>query len=437
MNAQTARSRRASRESSPIYQRPSWLKWLVIGLLVMLAVAAILFGNWVLRSGSLGQIKLFQPEPERVYLPLMVSNPTADPKLALQPTQEPEPQPAYVLTEYKIRSGDTLYQIALSNDISLELLLAANPKLDEYSILNIGDIILIPPEDIEVADMQNITISTIKSEQSESSTADPTPAKKTPPALASRLSEINGVPVDQIIVLPPEVIENIRNVYLVGYEKGRNAQAFAKIGDSTIESPFFMDRFDEGSYNLGDYAFLQKAINFFQGSFARQGPSVQRGLHAWSLFDPMWTNYEDCMSGESPAECEFRLQNPGFVFIRLGSNDAGRPDLFTSGMKQLIEMSLKRGIIPILGTKADRNEGDNENNQIIRQLASDYDVPLWDFDKLAQTLPNNGIGEDGVHLTTFYAHDFSLPEALQTGYGAHTLTALMMLYELWRLLVRS
>jgi hypothetical protein len=100
-------------------------------------------------------------------------------------------------------------------------------------------------------------------------------------------------------------------------------------------------------------------------------------------------------------------------------------------------MCLKRGIIPILGTKADRIEGDDENNQILRELATDYDVPLWDFDKLAQTLPNNGIGADGVHLTTFYAHDFSLPEALQTGYGVHTLTALMMLYELWRILVRS
>ena len=136
-------------------------------------------------------------------------------------------------------------------------------------------------------------------------------------------------------------------------------------------------------------------------------------------------------------ECEFRIQNPGFVFVRLGSNDAGRADLFTSGMRQLIELCLRKGIIPILGTKADRAEGDNENNQILRELAEDYDVPLWDFDKVAQTLPNNGIGEDGVHLTIFYPHDYTLPEALQTGYGVHSLTALMMLYELWRILVRS
>lgn len=435
MSIQTARSRRASRESGPLRNIPHWLKWLVAGLLVMVIADIFMVGKWIWQSGRLEQVKLFQSEPERIYLPLAVSNPTADPKLARQPTRQPEPQPEVVLTEYKIKAGDTLYEIALANDLSLALLLAANPKLDEDTILNIGDIIFIPPADIEMDELLLLPTPTPKPEQDQAGTAA-TPTKKTPPALAQRVSEINGVPIEKIIVLPPEVVENMRAVFADGQEKGRNAQAFAKIGDSTIESPFFMDRFDGGAYNLGDYSYLQKAINYFQGSFARQGPAVRRGMHAWSLFDPMWTNYEGCRSGESPVECEFRLQNPAFVFIRLGSNDSGRPDLFTSGMQQLIEMSLKRGIIPILGTKADRIEGDNENNQILRDLAADYDLPLWDFDKVAQSLPNNGIGVDGVHLTIFYPHDFSMPEALQTGYGVHTLTALMMLYELWRILVR-
>ena len=417
MTAQTARSRRLSRERSPLGQAPRWLIWLVGGLLVMLAADAVMVGSWVVRSGSLEQIELFQPKSQKVYLPLTVSNLPAEPKLVLQPTATPE----YHLTEYEIQWGDTLYGIALAHKISLDLLLAANPELNQDTILNIDDVIFIPPADMDIADLP----------------PTPTPAKKSPPALAERVSEINGVAIEKIIVLPPEVIDNIRKVFTTGQEKGRNAQAYSKIGDSTIESPFFMDRFETGPYNLGEYAYLQKAINYFKGSFARQGPSVRRGMHAWSLFDPMWTNYEACKSGESPVECEFRMQNPAFVFIRLGSNDAGRPDLFTSGMKQLIEMCLKRGIIPILGTKADRIEGDNENNQIIRELAAEYDVPLWDFDKVAQTLPNNGIESDGVHLTTFYAHDYTLPEALRTGYGVHTLTALMMLYELWRILVRS
>jgi LysM repeat protein len=446
MTIQTARSRRESRENNPLRRVPRWLIWLAVGLLLMLVLDAVLVGNWLGKPGKAPGLSLFRRDPQRVYLPLMASNPTSDPKLARQPTHQPTQapaEPAQALTEYAIRSGDTLYQIALQHDISLELLLAANPEYDENTILDIGDKLLIPPAGTKIADLKDLPVQTggepgtATAGQSQPDGAQATPTKKPLPALASRVSEINGVPIDKIIVLPPEVIENMRSVFAAGFEKGRNAQSFAKIGDSTIESPFFMDRFDGDEYNLGEYAFLQKAINYFQGSFARQGPAVQRGLHAWSLFDPMWTKDAACRSGETPVECEYRLQNPAFVFIRLGSNDAGRPDLFTSGMRQLIEMSLKRGIIPILGTKADRAEGDNENNQIIRDLAAEYDVPLWDFDKVARTLPNNGIGEDGVHLTTFYAHDFSLPEALQTGYGVHTLTALMMLYELWRILVRS
>ena len=438
MRTQTARSRYISRQNNPLRNAPRWLRWVIGGLLVMLAVDVVLVGNRLAGSGGSDKLALFQAKPQKIYLPLLVTNATAKPAEALQPT--PTAEDSY--TEYEIQSGDTLYAIAIDHEISLELLLAANPEITEYSILNIGDILFIPPKGMKIADLASIPTPTPKPTKTPTSMqaealSSATPSKKPPSALAERVAEINGVPIEEIIVLPPEVIDAMRAVFETGQAKGRNAQAFAKIGDSTIESPFFMDRFDTGPYNLGEYTYLQKAINFFKGSFARQGPSVRRGMHAWSLFDPMWANYDVCMSGESPVECELRIQNPAFVFIRLGSNDAGRSDLFISAMKQLIEMCLKRGIIPIVGTKADRIEGDNENNQIMRELAADYDVPLWDFDKLAQTLPNNGIGPDGVHLTTFYAHDFSLPDALQTGYGVHTLTALMMLYELWRILVRS
>jgi hypothetical protein len=96
---------------------------------------------------------------------------------------------------------------------------------------------------------------------------------------------------------------------------------------------------------------------------------------------------------------------------------------------------MEHGIIPVIGTKADRNEGpENINNQIMRQIAADFHIPLWDFDLLAQTLPNNGMRPDGVHLAFFDSQDYTKPDALQTGYAVHNLTALMMLYEILRVL---
>jgi len=163
--------------------------------------------------------------------------------------------------------------------------------------------------------------------------------------------------------------------------------------------------------------------------------AVLRGLHSWTLFDPLWASDPSCQPNEGPVDCEIRLHNPAFVLIRLGANDVGRPDLFTRNMNELIDFCLERGIIPVLGTKSDRNEGpENTNNIILRQLAASNHLPLWDFDLVAQTLPNNGMRPDGIHLAFFDSQDYTQEYTLQIGYAVHNLTALMVLYEILRVL---
>ena len=84
-------------------------------------------------------------------------------------------------------------------------------------------------------------------------------------------------------------------------------------------------------------------------------------------------------------------------------------------------------------TPLQRFEGeDNRNNEIIRQVAKEFMVPLWDFDLLAETLPGRGMGSDNVHLTLFDYYDYNMDLAYETGYGLYNLTALMMLDEIWR-----
>jgi hypothetical protein len=102
-------------------------------------------------------------------------------------------------------------------------------------------------------------------------------------------------------------------------------------------------------------------------------------------------------------------------------------------MRRLVTYATENGVIPILITKADRYEGEeNRNNLLIRQIAVDYQVPLLDFDLVASTLPNRGLGEDGVHLTSSVAGNFRLPEALEIGYGTHNLLVLLGLHALWQ-----
>ncbi|HUM71849.1 MAG TPA: SGNH/GDSL hydrolase family protein, partial [Chloroflexota bacterium] len=185
-----------------------------------------------------------------------------------------------------------------------------------------------------------------------------------------------------------------------------------------------------GGYNLGPYAYLQPAVDYFVGSHSREGMAVRKGLHSWTATDPLWADKTICQPNETPVVCEIRVHNPAIIFIRLGSNDAGIPRSFDQNVRQIVETAIANGVIPVIGTKADRFEGSNANNDILRQIAADYQLPLWDFDVAAQMIPGRGLEVDNVHLTGFFAHDYGSPVAFQRGHGVHSLTALMMLQTL-------
>jgi hypothetical protein len=116
------------------------------------------------------------------------------------------------------------------------------------------------------------------------------------------------------------------------------------------------------------------------------------------------------------------------VLIRLGTNDGNTPQYFDKHMRRIVEFSIANGAIPIVGTKADRVEGaGNQVNLLIRQIALDYNIPLWDVDLLASTLPRRGLDLDGIHMTVYPQNDFSAALAFQRGHGVQNLAALMVL----------
>lgn len=244
---------------------------------------------------------------------------------------------------------------------------------------------------------------------------------------------INEVSMQQVVQLAPQVRENIRQIYQEGQSKGRDPTAFSRLGASIIATNLFLARFDTGPYDLGPYGHLEPAVAQFQGSYSRIGVAALRGLTAVATFDPLWAVDEQCQSREINVDCEIRLHNPSILFIVLGTNDKWDADQFDEFLRLLVDYTIQQGVIPVLATKADRFEGeDNRNNVIIRQVAKEFKVPLWDFDLLAETLPGRGMGSDNVHLTPFDYYDYNMELAYETGYGLYNLTALMMLDEIWR-----
>jgi hypothetical protein len=256
-------------------------------------------------------------------------------------------------------------------------------------------------------------------------TAEPT---ATPAPTLPSTAFVNGIAVEQIIVIPEEVEENVRRIYADGRARGRDPYAFSKLGDSLIATPSFLAMFETYPFNLGPYDFLAPVLDYYAGSYERYGVALRPGLHAWGVFDPLWANKDWCQANENLLDCEIRLNNPSVMLILLGTNDVGYPEGFEFNMRKVVQNIVDAGIIPVIVTKADRFEGpDNTNNEILRRIAAEMQVPLWDYDIVAETLPNRGLQEDSVHLTVFPENDYTMPEAYQLGHGVHNLTALMML----------
>jgi hypothetical protein len=256
----------------------------------------------------------------------------------------------------------------------------------------------------------------------------PAPAVARAP-LVSNEHMINSVPVEQIVVLDDATRARIREIFAQGQALGRNPRAFARVGDSTMAYPPLMSNFGTpGSYRLGRYAFLQPTIDYFIGSFWHESGAVKVGMHTWTEFDPAWAPQPPCDPDEAPLACEFRLTNPAVVIIRLGANDFGDPVTFERSMRQILDFWISRGVIPILGTKPDRQEGSqNTINRIVAQIASNYRIPLWDYDKVAATIPNRGLDKDNIHMLLSKTHDYTSDVAYENGDPLEDLTCLMVL----------
>jgi hypothetical protein len=232
-------------------------------------------------------------------------------------------------------------------------------------------------------------------------------------------------------VIPDRLSERARIIYQNGLALGQNPRIFSRIGDCTSAAPAFLVGFD-GNYNLGEYSSLQPAVDYFKGSFKRPSLAAKAGLNTAGLLSSLWTG-EKCQANESLLDCQYRLDRPSFAIIAIGINEAyyvhQTPGSFERNMRLILDDTISQGILPVLGTKADNDEGDESINATIARLALEYEIPLWNFWRSVQSLPNQGL-VDSEHLSSVsYANfvDFTIPNSLQYGMQMRNLTALQML----------
>ncbi len=230
-------------------------------------------------------------------------------------------------------------------------------------------------------------------------------------------------------VVPP-VTQRAIDTYLLGRRLGRDPHSFSKIGDCQGIREVLMGLYDVPgvyAFDAGDAA-LQSAVDWFRGSFNRNGMALKGGFNAPAILDPARADPDYCLPGETPIACEFRIHNPSFVIISLEFWYTNRnPENYTAAMLQIIEYSLANGVVPILATKADNSEGDYSINLATARLAAEYDLPLWNFWLAVQPLPYHGLDptrNDGFHIA--YAT-----------WATRALTALQALDSVWQGVTRA
>lgn len=268
---------------------------------------------------------------------------------------------------------------------------------------------------------QSPTPTSIRPSATPSPTASPTPTPTRVP------SEWYDYPI------VPEVSDRARAIYELGQSLGNNPNAFSVIGDCEGTPPRFLGIFDLSTayYRLGDYAYLQPAINHFAGYFGRISRAGHYGFTTSAVLSPLWAHPAYCYSGETPLVCELRINRPSYALVMVGTMDYVNPSRFEPQMRTIIDTLIENGTVPILYTKASNWEGNWSINAAIGRLAYAYDVPLWNFWRALQPLPWHGLQSDGMHVTWWYNY-FDNPYAMQFGWPWRNLTALQALDAVWR-----
>jgi hypothetical protein len=195
----------------------------------------------------------------------------------------------------------------------------------------------------------------------------------------------------------PELSAAMLEIYVQGQEIDRDPQVFSVIGDCQSSPTYFLSMYDEDRYTLEEgQEYLQETVDWYAGSFSHRSLTVKNGMTAPGALNPRWSDVELCEPNETPIECEIRLSNPSIILISLGTNWLpGTPyEDYVAYLDEVVQSVLDQGVIPILSTKADNAEGDDNRNLATAQVAYDLQVPLWNFWAAVKDLSNYGLDKD-------------------------------------------
>lgn len=208
----------------------------------------------------------------------------------------------------------------------------------------------------------------------------------------------------EAIPIVPTITANARTIFQRGQALGNNPHVVTKVGECNSMSYAFLNPFNGGQYDLGQYGSLQRVIS--GTTFVNPSLATGAGFTAETEIDASFGNPAQC-PGLSPLECEYQRSKPSVAFIMLGMHDIyflSAPE-YEQAIRRIIEISIADGVIPVLTTFPVWPDGDVRTTNrfafdtILVNLAREYDVPLMNFWLASQSVQHSGVGVDHVHIT--------------------------------------
>ncbi len=236
-----------------------------------------------------------------------------------------------------------------------------------------------------------------------------------------------------------------------GQQLGNNPAVFSKVGDCMTDYWAFLDPFGYGTYDLGKYGNLLGAIQRFStplrdgvpNSWSAKSAAAHNGFNSSAVLDPQWADPSICLKGESPLQCEYRLNKPGIAVIMFGTADVlvMTPREYNYYLREIVKETMDRGILPVLSTFPENlavREKAKQINQVVLTIAKEKNIPVMNLQAALEGLPNNGIDSDGIHLTVppEARTAFFSDENMKYGYTIRNLVTLQTLDIVWRELMR-
>jgi hypothetical protein len=203
-----------------------------------------------------------------------------------------------------------------------------------------------------------------------------------------------------VIPILSEKAKNILHAAITEYDL--NPHNFSKVGDCQFTSDTFLAGYVKGIYLVPEG--LNETTHFFEESMVRDSVTATIGLGINSVLNPMFgrsVGNIQCETNETPLNCELRTRKPSVVLIAMGTNWKPHMELtFEENLRQVVEIILDSGALPVLATKADNIETDWKLNLAIARVAYDYDLPMVNIWRYVQPLPNHGLSlKDNKYLS--------------------------------------